>query len=160
MVFSLQAIVVAVAAVSAAVRVFLRTVSARRAHLFVKALRYKARPIRKRPAGGAPERKPVEIVSARGQENSVLDRIDARIDAGECVALMGPSGSGKSTLMNIIGCLDQRGATICSAVVRSGDWMTLGAGRIRKSGIGFVFQNFNLLPRLTAAARVAARLCR
>ena len=54
----------------------------------------------------------------------MLDRIDARIDAVNA-ALMGPSGSGKSTLMNIIGCLiGPRRATICSAVVRSGDWMT------------------------------------
>ena len=99
-------------------------------------------------------KKPVEIVSARGQE-FVLDRIDARIDAGECVALMGPSGSGKSTLMNIIGCLDRP---------TSGDYLFCGRevgrldddelSRIRKSRIGFVFQNFNLLPRLTAAGNV------
>ena len=85
----------------------------------------------------------------------MLDRIDARIDAGECVALMGPSGSGKSTLMNIIGCLDRP---------TSGDYLFCGRevgrldddelSRIRKSRIGFVFQNFNLLPRLTAAGNV------
>ena len=85
----------------------------------------------------------------------MLDRIDARIDAGECVALMGSSGSGKSTLMNIIGCLDRP---------TSGDYLFCGRevgrldddelSRIRKSRIGFVFQNFNLLPRLTAAGNV------
>ena len=90
-----------------------------------------------------------------GEEIPVLDRIDARIDAGECVALMGPSGSGKSTLMNIIGCLDRP---------TSGDYLFYGRevgrldddelSRIRKSRIGFVFQNFNLLPRLTAAGNV------
>ena len=81
-----------------------------------------------------------------GRRFPVLDRIDARIDAGECVALMGPSGSGKSTLMNIIGCLDRP---------TSGDYLFCGRevgrldddelSRIRKSRIGFVFQNFNLL---------------
>ena len=162
MVFSLQAIVIAVT-VSAAVGVFFDCIprvaprrSIRSRHCGMN------EPIGKRPAGGAPE-EPVEIVSARGQEIPVLDRIDARIDAGECVALMGPSGSGKSTLMNIIGCLDRP---------TSGDYLFCGRevgrldddelSRIRKSRIGFVFQNFNLLPRLTAAGkrRVAARLCR
>ena len=84
----------------------------------------------------------------------MLDRIDARIDAGECVALMGPSGSGKSTLMNIIGCLDRP---------TSGDYLFCGRevgrldddelSRIRKSDRVRV-QNFHLLPRLTAAGNV------
>ena len=88
----------------------------------------------------------------------MLDRIDARIDAGECVALMGPSGSGKSTLMNIIGCLDRP---------TSGDYLFCGRevgrldddelSRIRKVRIGFVFQNFNLLPGLTAAETSGCR---
>ena len=85
----------------------------------------------------------------------MLDRIDARIDAGECVALMGPSGSGKSTLMNIIGCLDRPTSNdylFCGREVGRLDDDELS--RIRKSRIGFVFQNFNLLPRLTAAGNV------
>lgn len=90
-----------------------------------------------------------------GQDIPVLDRIDARIDEGEFVALMGPSGSGKSTLMNIIGCLD---------VPSSGEFIFRGRNiehcddtelsHIRKNQIGFVFQNFNLLPRLNAVENV------
>ena len=89
-------------------------------------------------------------------EVPVLFDINLQVDAGEYVAIMGPSGSGKSTLMNIIGCLD---------VPTSGTYILNGenvAGRsdtelstLRNRTIGFVFQNFNLLPRETALDNVA-----
>ena len=89
-------------------------------------------------------------------EVPVLFDISLQVEAGEYVAIMGPSGSGKSTLMNIIGCLD---------VPTSGTYILNGenvAGRsdvelstLRNRTIGFVFQNFNLLPRETALDNVA-----
>ena len=89
-------------------------------------------------------------------EVPVLHDISLDIEEGEYVAIMGPSGSGKSTLMNIIGCLD---------VATSGEYILCGENiegktdnemsDIRNKTIGFVFQNFNLLPRETALENVA-----
>lgn len=88
-----------------------------------------------------------------------LYHVDVQIGFGEFVAIMGPSGSGKSTMMNILGCLDRP---------TSGEYFLDGkeiAGynddelaRTRNAKIGFVFQNFNLLNKLTAQANVALPL--
>ena len=88
-----------------------------------------------------------------------LNGINLTIEKNEYVALMGPSGSGKSTLMNIIGCLD---------TPTSGEYFLNGPNvaqlsdselaAIRNKEIGFVFQTFNLLPRLTALQNVALPL--
>lgn len=84
-----------------------------------------------------------------------LKGIDFSVRDGEFVSVMGPSGSGKSTLMNIIGCLDK---------MTKGDYMLnnikisrlsdFELAKIRNSSIGFVFQTFNLLPRMTALKNV------
>lgn len=88
-------------------------------------------------------------------EVAALRDINLTIDQNEYVAIMGPSGSGKSTLMNILGCLDtpSSGRYIFKDVdVSSLDDDALSAMRNRE--IGFIFQNFNLLPRLTALQNV------
>lgn len=90
---------------------------------------------------------PVEVEALRG--------IDLTIKTGEMVAIVGPSGSGKSTLMNIIGCLDT--ASGGSYRLRGEEVAGLSIDRladIRNRRIGFVFQNFNLLPQLTAFENV------
>lgn len=82
-------------------------------------------------------------------EVRALDRVSTTIEAGEFVAIIGPSGSGKSTLMHILGCLDTptEGAVILDGVtVTSASTRDLPA--IRNQKIGFVFQSFNLLPKL------------
>ena len=94
-----------------------------------------------------------------GQAIPVLKGIDLDINRNEYVALMGPSGSGKSTLMNILGCLDSPTGGTYNLNGHDVSQMTDDelAG-IRNIEIGFVFQQFNLLPRLSAAENVALPL--
>jgi ABC-type antimicrobial peptide transport system, ATPase component len=93
------------------------------------------------------------------QELPVLKGIDLTIKSNEYVALMGPSGSGKSTLMNIIGCLDSptAGQYILNGKNVS-QMVDDELADVRNVEIGFVFQQFNLLPRLTAWENVALPL--
>src|SRR5213592_1122367 len=89
----------------------------------------------------------------------VLKGISLDIDKNEYVALMGPSGSGKSTLMNILGCLDT--PTAGKYILNGQDVSQMEdntLAEIRNNEIGFVFQQFNLLPRLTALENVALPL--
>lgn len=90
-----------------------------------------------------------------GQPVQALNDLSLRIDEGEYIAVMGPSGSGKSTLMNILGLLDR---------ASSGDYLLDGINvgdldeaqqtRLRREKIGFVFQSYHLVPRLTARENI------
>ena len=107
------------------------------------------------------ETRALRKVYAEGSEAEVvaLRGADMRIGRGEFVAIMGPSGSGKSTLMNLIGCLDTptSGSYLCDGV----DVATLDREQLailRRDKIGFVFQGFNLLPRMSAEDNVAMPL--
>jgi len=96
-----------------------------------------------------------KVYTVGGEEVRALDGANLTIREGEFVSIIGPSGSGKSTLMNIIGCLD---------VADSGEYILDGQSieqyseeelaRIRNKKIGFIFQNFNLLSRMSALANV------
>jgi len=89
------------------------------------------------------------------QEIRALDGVDLHVGAGEMVAITGSSGSGKSTLMNILGCLDRPDAG--TYFLADEDVSRLAGDRlasIRNRRIGFVFQTFNLLPRMSALENV------
>ncbi len=114
-----------------------------------------------RPAHPVIETRGLGKVYAAGSQAEVvaLKDVDLRIGHGEFVAIMGPSGSGKSTLMNLIGCLDTptSGVYLCDGV----DVATLDAeerAALRRDKIGFVFQGFNLLARMSALDNVAMPL--
>src|SRR3954470_8228281 len=96
-----------------------------------------------------------KIYHLGGEEIRALDNVDLDIEAGEFISIIGPSGSGKSTLMHILGCLDSPskgsirldGTEISAASMRE-------LARIRNRKIGFVFQFFNLLPKLSVLQNV------
>ena len=102
------------------------------------------------------ELKDVSKVYQMGDEEvRALDHASLEIDDGEFVSIVGPSGSGKSTMMNIIGCLDtaDEGEYDLDGIAIE-DYSENELAHIRNRKIGFIFQNFNLLPRLTAAENV------
>jgi putative ABC transport system ATP-binding protein len=96
-----------------------------------------------------------KIYHVGGEEVRALDRATMSVAEGEFVSVVGPSGSGKSTLMNIIGCLDVADS---GAYVLDGqdilEYSEQQLARIRNRKIGFVFQNFNLLSKMTAEENV------
>jgi putative ABC transport system ATP-binding protein len=89
------------------------------------------------------------------RELTVLNGVNIHIERGELVAIMGPSGSGKTTVLNLIGCLDI--PTSGSYYLEDREVSRLSSGelaQVRGQKVGFVFQTFNLLPRLSALANV------
>ena len=96
-----------------------------------------------------------KIYKTGDEDTAALDGIDLDVKRGEFVAVMGPSGSGKSTLMNVIGLLDRQ--TAGNYMLAGQDVSRLSGGKraeIRNSEIGFVFQQFNLLPRTSVRDNV------
>jgi putative ABC transport system ATP-binding protein len=100
-----------------------------------------------------------KVYSQGAAEVHALRKVSLEVDAGMMVAVMGPSGSGKSTLLTIAGSLEE--PTSGQVLVAGRDIVTMSRNdqaRLRRQSIGYVFQDFNLLPGLTAAENVALPL--
>ncbi len=100
-----------------------------------------------------------KIYKTQGETITALNQVDLDIAQGEFVAIMGRSGSGKSTMLNILGCMDK--PTSGQYQLAGKDVSVLGddeLSQIRNDHIGFVFQGFHLLPRLTALENVMVPL--
>jgi len=100
-----------------------------------------------------------KIYRTQGETITALDQVDLHIAAGEFVAIMGRSGSGKSTMLNILGCMDK--PTSGQYQLADKDVSVLNddeLSQIRNDHIGFVFQGFHLLPRLSALENVMVPL--
>lgn len=88
-----------------------------------------------------------------------LDDVNLSVEKGEFIAIMGPSGSGKSTLMNVIGLLDRPSQGVYKLDTRNVSRLRSGArAKVRRDKIGFIFQSFNLLPRMTVIENVGLPL--
>ena len=116
-----------------------------------------AAPEERAPAAAQIELSGIERVFRLGESTvHALANVNLRIAPGEYIAVMGPSGSGKSTLLNVLGLLDRPDAG--HYVLEGRDVTTLSPdeqARVRSHRIGFVFQSFHLVPRLTAAENIA-----
>src|SRR5579872_540880 len=97
----------------------------------------------------------IQDVSKRYGSVTALDSVSLSVESGEWLAIMGPSGSGKTTLVNLIGCLDQpsEGAILIDGTETS-QFSRADLTRFRAEKIGFVFQQFHLVPYLTALENV------
>ena len=95
------------------------------------------------------------VSKAYNEKVLALDDVNLNVEKGEWLAVMGPSGSGKSTLMNIIGCMD---SPTSGEVILDGDVLTNATReeltRFRRDKIGIVFQQFHMIPYLTAVENI------
>lgn len=97
----------------------------------------------------------VKIYSLGDNQVTALKNLNCSVEEGEMVSIMGPSGSGKSTLMNIIGCLDRPTSGIYKLdEIDVSNLKDDELAEVRNKKIGFIFQSFNLLPRITAISNV------